>query len=215
MTKDEYSNFKKEYSRQRKRVSNILVRMRTKGYDVTMRELFGQVPQDIMQEDIDYLSSIRSMTDVLEATKETAQQIEFPRVSMNEPVPTYEISLFNYFAQFEDMELISPEIAEMVGSFHDHMFSMFTREEFAQAVEEAQNEEGIEFGRLERYNLVPAIQYFNTIKVHLEQFIEPTSGQSYNEAWSEFNEKFIDLLESYRDDWYERTGKHYDLEDIL
>lgn len=215
MTLEEYAKLRQKYMRERNRMSQFIKELKARGYDATLKSVLGEIPKTITQEDVNKLSSIQSFVDFLSATKQTAKQITVPEANPNATATSEEVTLMVYFSQFQDLEMVSPTMADIVTQFNDAMLSMFTREEFAQAINEAENEEGIEFGRMERYNLVPAMKYFSAIKRHLEQFIEPAEGQTFLEAWGEFSQSYADLMDSFRYEWEAYTGKLYDIAEYL
>lgn len=216
MTLEEYAKLRSEYKRERRRMSQFVKELKSRGYDATLKSTLGEVPKTITTEDVDWLKSIQTFTDFLSASAPRAKQIYSPAPSDSETtVTSSEVTLMVYFSQFEDLELVNPTMSDIVSEFNDAMLSMFTREEFAQAIEEAVNEEGVEFGRQERYNLLPAIKYFSSIKKHLEQFIKPNEGQTFLEAWGEFSQSFADLMDSFRYDWETYSGKLYDIAEYL
>lgn len=215
MTLKEYDELRKKYRRERRRMSQFIKELKSRGYDATLKSTLGEVPKEITQEDVDKLKSIQSFTDFLAASRPLAKHITAPAANPEATATTSEVTLMVYFSQFEDLELVSPTMSDIVGQFNDAMLSMFTREEFAQAIEEAENEEGIEFGRMERYNLIPAMKYFSSIKKHLEQFIKPAEGQTFLEAWGEFSQMYAELMDSFRYDWESYSGKLYDIAEYL
>lgn len=215
MTLEEYAKLRQKYMRERNRMSQFIKELKSRGYDATLKSVLGEIPKTITQEDVNKLSSIQSFVDFLSATKQTAKHITAPEANPNATATSEEVTLMVYFSQFQDLEMVSPTMADIVTQFNDAMLSMFTREEFAQAINEAENEEGIEFGRMERYNLVPAMKYFSAIKKHLEQFIEPAEGQTFLEAWGEFSQSYAELMDSFRYEWEAYTGKLYDIAEYL
>lgn len=215
MTLQEYAELKKKYNRERRRMSQFIKELKSRGYDATLKSTLGEVPKTITQEDVDKLSSIKNFVDFMQATKPQAKQLTAPKADPNATATSEEVTLMVYFSQFEDLELVSPAMSDIVGQFNDAMLSIFTREEFAQAIEEAENEDGVEFGRMERYNLIPAMKYFSAIRKHLEQFIQPAEGQTFLEAWGEFSQTYAELMDSFRYDWESYTGKLYDIAEYL
>lgn len=215
MTLEEYAKLRQKYMRERNRMSQFIKELKSRGYDATLKSVLGEIPKTITQEDVNKLSFIQSFVDFLSATKQTAKHITVPEANPNATATSEEVTLMVYFSQFQDLEMVSPTMADIVTQFNDAMLSMFTREEFAQAINEAENEEGIEFGRMERYNLVPAMKYFSAIKKHLEQFIEPAEGQTFLEAWGEFSQSYAELMDSFRYEWEAYTGKLYDIAEYL
>lgn len=215
MTLQEYAELRKNYQRERRRMSQFIKELKSRGYDATLKSTLGEVPKTITQEDVDKLSSIKNFVDFMQATKPQAKQLTVPKADPNATATSEEVTLMVYFSQFEDLELVSPAMSDIVGQFNDAMLSVFTREEFAQAIEEAENEDGVEFGRMERYNLIPAMKYFSAIRKHLEQFIQPAEGQTFLEAWGEFSQAYAELMDSFRYDWESYTGKLYDIAEYL
>lgn len=215
MANNDFENIKRQYMNERKRMSKFIRELKSRGYDATLKSLFGEIPKDVKKEDVDKLRSIRTFTDFLSATKDSAKQLTAPKANPDATGTSADVTLMVYFSQFQDLELVSPNMADIVGQFNDAMLSVFTREEFAQAINEAVNEEGIEFGRMERYNLIPAMKYFSSIKKHLEQFIKPAEGQTFLEAWGEFSQAYADLMDSFRYEWEAYTGKLYDIAEYL
>lgn len=121
------------YSKQRKRLSSLVTRLRKQGYDVNLSDIAGQIPKRITKKEIERLSKIKRAKDVIKDLG--LQKITFDDVDI--PISDEDLIIQNFKDQFIDH---AKDVQDAVYSWMDYVIREYGFEEFSDALDTAEYE---------------------------------------------------------------------------
>lgn len=136
--KRKLSPARQEYLKQRKRLSSMVSRLRRKGYDISLSDIAGAIPQRVTTAAVRRLASIRTSERALEEATRNKRKKKTPSggiiITVND---LNRIKRSNFISQFSSYH---PQVQEAIHKWVDYIETNYGLDELIAAIDEADYE---------------------------------------------------------------------------
>lgn len=182
------------YMKERRRISNMVRRLRSKGYDISIADIAGNIPKRVTKQAIAKLQKIRSSQQALEQAqkKQTIKRIEIsPPVEVTTSAPTMEeIAIQNFRDKFENYH---SEVYKAINQWIDYVLKHFGEQALIDALDDIAYE-GIELSSYGGYLIPPG-----DLELYLHKISHFIMGDE-NSDLQDLTQEVMNIIEAYNSD---------------
>lgn len=199
------------YMKERKRLTSMVSRLRKQGYEISLKDIAGDIPKRVTKKKIDDLKKIRSSKEIIKSKKLTKKQKpKVQEIPVKEDIPSMDDIIIDNFKQ--KMSDYHPLVREAVYDWLNYIVDNFGMEELSYALDSAEYE-SIELATYGGYVVNP-----EDLSLYLHRLSHFILGNENTPDLLEITQKVEDIIQQYEVElsevelseygsWYNKTGR--------